>query len=61
MRSPSMTGLKELKLAETRSTGIPKIFRAMAANGSPEPRFEFDEGRTYFTVVLPIHPEARKP
>ena len=48
--------LKELKLAETRSTGIPKIFRAMAANGSPEPRFEFDEGRTYFTVVLPIHP-----
>jgi ATP-dependent DNA helicase RecG len=50
--------LKELKLAETRSTGVPKIFRAMAANGSPEPRFEFDEGRTYFTVVLPIHPEA---
>ena len=50
--------LKELKLAETRSTGIPKIFRAMAANGSPEPRFEFDEERTYFTVVLPIHPES---
>lgn len=48
--------LKELKLAETRSTGIPKIFRAMAANGSPEPRFEFDEGRTYFSVVLPAHP-----
>ncbi|HEX3130760.1 MAG TPA: RNA-binding domain-containing protein [Thermoanaerobaculia bacterium] len=52
--------LKELKLAETRSTGIPKIFRAMAANGSPEPRFEFDEGRSYFTVVLPIHPDAVK-
>lgn len=50
--------LKELKLAETRSTGISKIFRAMAANGSPEPRFEFDEDRTYFTVVLPIHPDA---
>ena len=51
--------LKELKLAETRSTGVPKIFQAMAANGSPEPRFEFDEGRTYFTVVLPIHPEEK--
>jgi ATP-dependent DNA helicase RecG len=50
--------LKELKLAETRSTGVPKIFRAMRDNGSPEPSFEFDEGRTYFTVVLPIHPES---
>ena len=50
--------LKELKLAETRSTGVPKIFRAMRDNGSPEPRFEFDEGRTYFTVVLPIHPDS---
>jgi ATP-dependent DNA helicase RecG len=50
--------LKELKLAETRSTGVPKIFRAMRDNGSPEPRFELDEGRTYFTVVLPIHPQA---
>jgi ATP-dependent DNA helicase RecG len=50
--------LKELKLAETRSTGISKIFRAMAANGSPEPHFEFDDDRTYFTVVLPIHPDS---
>ncbi len=50
--------LKELKLAETRSTGVPKIFRAMRANGSPEPRFEFDDGRTYFSVVLPIHPSS---
>ncbi|HEV7503286.1 MAG TPA: ATP-binding protein [Thermoanaerobaculia bacterium] len=49
--------LKELKLVETRSTGVPKIFQAMAANGSPEPRFEFDD--TYFTVVLPIHPEGK--
>ncbi|MCP4662323.1 MAG: transcriptional regulator [bacterium] len=51
--------LKELRLAETRSTGVPKIFAAMAANGSPEPRFEFDEERTCFTVVLPVHPEER--
>jgi ATP-dependent DNA helicase RecG len=50
--------LKELKLAETRSTGVPKIFRAMENNGSPPPRFEFDEDRTLFSVVLPIHPEG---
>jgi ATP-dependent DNA helicase RecG len=49
--------LKELRLAEARTTGVPKVFRAMAQNGSPEPRFEFDEGRTYFTVILPAHPE----
>lgn len=49
--------LKELRLAEARTTGVPKVFRAMAQNGSPEPRFEFDEGRTYFTVTLPAHPE----
>lgn len=49
--------LKELKLAEARGTGVPTVFRAMEANGSPAPRFEFDEARTYFTVVLPAHPE----
>jgi ATP-dependent DNA helicase RecG len=49
--------LKELRLAEMRSTGVPTIFRKMAENGSPEPRFEFDEQRTYFTVILPAHPE----
>ena len=35
--------LKELDLAEARSTGVPKIFRAMRQNGSPEPIFESDE------------------
>lgn len=49
--------LKELKLAEGRGTGIPKVRRAMQRNGSPPPRFDFDEGRTYFRVVLPAHPE----
>jgi ATP-dependent DNA helicase RecG len=29
--------LKELDLTEGRSTGVPKIFRTMAANGSPHP------------------------
>ena len=31
--------LKELDLAEARSTGVPKIFRAMRRNGSPDPVF----------------------
>lgn len=48
--------LKELRLAEMRYTGIAKIRRKMEENGSPEPVFEFDEGRTYFTVILPAHP-----
>lgn len=49
--------LKELKLAEGRGTGIPKIRRKMGENGSPEPIFDFDESRTYFRVILPAHPQ----
>ena len=47
--------LKELDLAEARSTGVPKIFRAMRQNGSLEPIFESDENRTWFLVRLPVH------
>jgi ATP-dependent DNA helicase RecG len=50
--------LKELRLTEGRGTGVPSIFKAMQDNGSPPPRFETDEGRTYFTTMLPIHPLA---
>ncbi len=49
--------LKELRLAEGRGTGIPKVRRTMAQNGSPPPRFDFDEARSYFRVTLPVHPE----
>ena len=49
--------LKELGLAEGRLTGLPKVFQAMAANGSPVPRFDFDEQRTFFQATLPAHPE----
>ena len=49
--------LKDLKLAEGRNTGIPKILRKMSENGSPAPTFEFDEARTYFRVILPAHPQ----
>ncbi len=50
--------LKELDLAEARSTGVPKIFRAMRQNGSPEPIFESDDDRTWFLVRLPVHERA---
>ncbi len=49
--------LQELKLAEGRYTGILKICRKMKENGSPEPIFEFDRDRTYFSVILPAHPK----
>ena len=48
--------LKELDLAQGRSTGVPKILRAMHNNGSPVPRFETDDDRTWFLVRLPAHP-----
>lgn len=48
--------LKELRLAEQRGTGIPKIQRKMHENGSPEAGFDFDEERTFFRVILPAHP-----
>lgn len=51
--------LKELGLAESRGTGVPKIRRHMSESGSPEPRFDFDQGRTYFRVTLPVHPRYR--
>ena len=51
--------LKELRLAEGRGTGLPKIRRRMAENGSPEPQFDFDVGRTYFRVTLPAHPRYK--
>jgi ATP-dependent DNA helicase RecG len=29
----------------------------MEKNGSPPPKFSTDEGRTYFLVELPVHPQ----
>ena len=48
--------LKELRLAESRGTGLPKIRAAMRDNGSPPPRFQFDHTRTWFRATLPKHP-----
>jgi ATP-dependent DNA helicase RecG len=47
--------LKELKLTEGRGTGIPKIHRALAANGSPPLIIEANPERTFFLVRIPIH------
>jgi len=44
--------LKELEITEGRSTGIPKILRAMKKNGSPPTEFEFDDDHSYFLVRL---------
>lgn len=51
--------LKELDLTEGHSTGIPKILKVMAANGSPAPLFESDDDRLSFVIRLPVHPLAR--
>ncbi|MDR2614176.1 MAG: putative DNA binding domain-containing protein [Candidatus Accumulibacter sp.] len=51
--------LKELDLAEGRSTGIPKILKEMAANGSPPPTFETDDERSSFIIRLLRHPLAK--
>lgn len=48
--------LKELKLIEGRNTGFPNAIKALKANGSGMPRFEMDEGRSFLSVTLPIHP-----
>jgi len=50
--------IKELDLTEGRSTGISKIIKSMAANGSPAPEFETDEERSYFLIRLPVHEKA---
>ena len=47
--------LKELKLTEGRSTGLPKIIKSMRINKSKKPIFETDEKRTYFLAKLYIN------
>ncbi len=49
--------LKEMRLTEGRNTGFRKIIKALRNNGSPEPLFETDDGRTFFATTLFIHPD----
>lgn len=51
--------LKELDLTEGRGTGIPKIMRAIRKNHSPEPKFETNRERSFFTVTFPVHPKVK--
>ncbi|WP_343067176.1 hypothetical protein [Desulfurispira natronophila] len=44
-----------MDLTESRSNGIPKVLRAMRANGSTESRFESDDERSSFLIRLPVH------
>lgn len=55
---------RSIRLADLqagRSTGIPKILKAMAANGSPAPLFETDDDRLAFVIRLPRHPLSLVP
>ena len=47
--------LKELRLTEGRGTGLPTIYDAMEANGSPRPSFDTNESSTHFLAILPAH------
>lgn len=47
--------LKELHLTEGRNTGFKKILDALEANGSPKPKFETDDARSYFITRLFVH------
>ena len=49
--------LKELDLTEGRATGIPTIQKALAENGSAPASIDSDEGRTYFLIDIPCHPD----
>ena len=56
-------------MVEGRNTGIPLIVNEMKNNGSDLPIFRTDEDRSYFRVILPVHPafleknknDAKKP
>jgi len=47
--------LKELKLIEGRNTGFPNARKALAANGSPDLRFDMSPDRDYLSVTIPVH------
>lgn len=47
--------LKELELTEGRATGIPTILKSLKDNGSPSPKFNTDEDRSFFEVELFVH------
>jgi ATP-dependent DNA helicase RecG len=56
LRNPTIAGLLlELKYIEKAGTGIPRIYRVLKENGSPEPEFFVDD--TSVKVILRAHPD----
>jgi len=47
--------LKEIDLSEKKSTGITKVLRSLAANGSPSPEFETNDERDYLIATIRQH------
>jgi ATP-dependent DNA helicase RecG len=47
--------LKELELTEGKATRIPAVLKSLEDTGSPLPKFNTDEDRSFFEVVLFIH------
>ena len=52
--------LNGLNLSEGWATGIPTIQNELEKNGSPYATIETDEGRTFFLIDVPCHPEFLK-
>ena len=52
--------LKEIDLAEGRSTGVPTIQEKLKLNGSPRATFESGEDRLTFLITIPIHEGCEK-
>jgi len=52
--------LNGLNLSEGWATGIPTIQNELEKNGSPYATIETDEGRTFFLIDIPCHPEFLK-
>jgi ATP-dependent DNA helicase RecG len=46
-----------MHLTEGRNTVFLKIRNALKNNGSPDPLFETDDERTYFSATLFVHPD----
>lgn len=49
--------LTQFRLARGIRTGLPRIYKSMAENGSPVPKFDFDCSRQWFRVTLFAHPQ----
>jgi ATP-dependent DNA helicase RecG len=47
--------LKELELTEGKATRIPAVLKSLEDTGSPLPKLNTDEDRSFFEIALFIH------